>query len=349
MKISVRKVTTVVFGVATVALVAVFAFGQANGPARPDPWADVSITTTKLGTNVYAMEGTASRPLTRARWGILAGADGVLVVDSYYGEMAEKSLEAIRKVSTAPIRYLVNTHGHPDHTGGNAAFKKASPNMTIMSTVNLRERAISKPAEGTFSAFWRGGDPAYFPTLTYEGPVTIYMNNEKVRLIPLPPAHTDGDTMVYFENNHVMMLGDVVRNSGYPNIDGSVQGFIDALGIAIGMATPKTVVNHAHGPMTDRAGMIAQREMIMTVRDRVAKLIKDGTKNLDEVVAAKPTADFDAKVLGEVHKYYDTNSAHGRTYLIPYGFLGQIYNELTRQPAQNLRPGLGRPSPPNAH
>jgi glyoxylase-like metal-dependent hydrolase (beta-lactamase superfamily II) len=175
------------------------------------------------------------------------------------------------------------------------------------------------------------------------------MNGERVRLVPLPPAHTDGDTLVYFEKNDVMMLGDVIRTSGYPNIDGSVQGFIDALGLAAGMATSKTVVNHAHGPMTDRAGLIAQREMIMTVRDRVAKLIENGAKSLDEVVAARPTADYDAKVLGEVDKYYDTNSSHGKTYASPYGFIGQIYTDLTRQPSENLRPGLGRPSPPGTH
>jgi glyoxylase-like metal-dependent hydrolase (beta-lactamase superfamily II) len=155
--------------------------------------------------------------------------------------------------------------------------------------------------------------------VTYNSPITIYMNGEEIRLIPVPSAHTDGDTMVRFPGQDVLMMGDFFRTVGYPNIDrangGSLKGMIDGLQAAIDNTTPTTKVVPGHGPITDRAGIAAHRDMIIALRDRVAKLVQQG-KSQAEVVASKPTADYDGKVP-------NPGTTGDR-------FIGQLYAELKK-------------------
>jgi glyoxylase-like metal-dependent hydrolase (beta-lactamase superfamily II) len=135
------------------------------------------------------------------------------------------------------------------------------------------------------------------PVVTYEGPVTFHMDGEEVHLIPILHAHTDGDTLVHFESNDVLMTGDYFRSLGFPNIDrnngGSLNGMLEGLGITIGMAGPHTKIIPGHGVTVDRAGLIAHRDMILAVRDKVAAMVREG-KTVDEVLAAKPTSDYDS-------------------------------------------------------
>ena len=145
------------------------------------------------------------------------------------------------------------------------------------------------------------------------------MNGEDIRLIPVPAAHTDGDTMVFFPGQDVLMMGDFFRTLGYPNIDrangGSLKGMLDGLQAAIDLAKPTTKVVPGHGAMTDRAGLVAHRDMIIAIRDRVARLVQQG-KTQEEVVAAKPTSDYDTRVPG-------VGTTGDR-------FLGQLYAELKK-------------------
>ena len=138
---------------------------------------------------------------------------------------------------------------------------------------------------------------AALPVVTYEGPVTIHMDGEEVQLIPIHRAHTDGDTLVYFPTNDVLMTGDYFRSIQFPNIDrtngGSLNGMIEGLGITIGMAGPHTKIIPGHGPTVDRAALIAHRDMILVIRDKVAAMVQQG-KTVDEVLAAKPTSDYDS-------------------------------------------------------
>ncbi|MBV9505776.1 MAG: MBL fold metallo-hydrolase, partial [Acidobacteriia bacterium] len=140
---------------------------------------------------------------------------------------------------------------------------------------------------------------AALPLMTYNGPITFHMDGEDVQLIPIPNAHTDGDTMVRFVKADVIMAGDFYRSIQYPNIDrlngGSLSGMIDGLGQIVARSGPNTKIIPGHGPTVDRMAVMAHRDMILTVRDRVTKLIEQG-KSQDEVLAAKPTSDFDAKV-----------------------------------------------------
>lgn len=135
--------------------------------------------------------------------------------------------------------------------------------------------------------------------ITYEGQMTFHMDGEDIRLIPIPRAHTDGDTMVYFPGPDVIMTGDFYRSVQYPNIDrangGSLNGMLDGLGRIIGLAGPNTKIVPGHGPMVGRAEVMAHRDMILAIRDKVSQLISQG-KSQDEIMAAHPTAEFDAKV-----------------------------------------------------
>ena len=263
----------------------------------------VQIKTTKLAPNFYALEGSGGT------MGALVGADGVFVVDSQYAQLTDKLVAAIGQVSNGGrIRFLVNTHVHPDHTGGNENFAKLG--VTLLSRDELRTR-LAVPG--------RGGPPpaASLPLLTYRDRVTLHMNGEDVQLIPVPAAHTDGDTMVYFPASDVIMIGDFYRSIQYPNIDrangGSLQGMLNGLSQAVTLAGPATKIVPGHGPVVDKTAVAAHRDMIVTVRDRVAKLVAQG-QTQEQVVAAKLLADFEAKV-------QQPGTTGDR-------FIGQVYAEL---------------------
>jgi glyoxylase-like metal-dependent hydrolase (beta-lactamase superfamily II) len=264
-----------------------FAFGDAN--AQRD-LSQVEIKTTNVAGNFYALEGVGGTI------GVLVGSDGVLMVDSEFAPLSAKIIAAIRRISDGQIRFLINTHVHGDHTGGNENIAKAG--ATIMARENLRAR-LMKPAP---QANGQPGVPApagALPVVTFDAPMTIHMNGEDVQLIPVPAAHTDGDTMVYFPHLNVLMPGDVYRSVGYPNIDrgngGTLAGMLTGLDAIYRLARPDTRIVPGHGPIVDRNAVAAQRDILIKVRDKVAALIREN-KSQAEVVAAKPTAEFDARV-----------------------------------------------------
>jgi glyoxylase-like metal-dependent hydrolase (beta-lactamase superfamily II) len=215
------------------------------------------------------------------------------MVDSQFAPLSEKIAAAIHQISDKPIRFMVNTHVHPDHTGGNANFGKMG--VTIFARDELRWR-LEHPSPGANGAPGTPAPAAALPVVTYEGPVSIHMDGEDVHLVPIHRAHTDGDTLVYFAHNDVLMTGDYFRSIQFPNIDrtngGSLEGMLEGIGITIGMAGPKTKIIPGHGPTVDRAALIAHRDMILAIRDKVAGMVHEG-KSVDEVLAAKPTSDYD--------------------------------------------------------
>lgn len=268
--------------------------GQAPAPAPAggqQPQQPVQITTTKFGNNFYAIDGQGGR------MGALIGPDGVFLVDAQFPAVTDRLVAAIRQIAPdARLRLLVNTHVHGDHTGGNENFAKLG--VTLLSRPQLRARLLkpSPPAAG-------GNPPAPAPAaalavVTYDDRSTIHMNGEEIQLIPLREAHTDGDTAVRFPGADVLMTGDVFRSVGYPNIDrnngGTLKGMLSSLTLLADTAGPNTTVVPGHGPITNRAGIIAHRDMAVTVRDRVFKLLSQG-QTVEQVVAAKPTADFDER------------------------------------------------------
>lgn len=275
----------------------------AQAPAPPD-YSKVEIQTSQLAPNVYRFEAVG--PALVGNAGILTGPDGIFMVDAQFPQLTDKLVAAIRKVSDQPIKLLVNTHHHPDHSSGDANFAKMG--TVIMSRDELRAH---------LAAGNNPPPPGGLPVLTYKGPVTIHMNGEEVQLIPVPNAHTDGDTMIYFPKADVLMVGDFYRSIQYPNVDrnngGSVKGVVDGLNAVIALAKPTTKIVAGHGPVVDKTVIAANRDMILTIRDRVAALIAQG-KSQEDVIAAKPLADLDAKV-------QQAGTTGDR-------FLGQVYADL---------------------
>jgi glyoxylase-like metal-dependent hydrolase (beta-lactamase superfamily II) len=270
------------FGVTAVLASPAFAQAPAPAAAPQQDFSKVEIKTTRLADNFYTLEGSGGTI------GILAGPDGVFMVDSQYAPLTDKIVAAVKQVSTTPIRFMVNTHVHPDHTGGNENLGKMG--VVLLSSDQLRTRL----AGGA-----RPTPPAGLATLTYDGPVTVHMNGDDVQLIRVRNAHTDGDTMVKFVKADVIMSGDFYRQVGYPypdrNNGGSVQGLIDGLKQLADAAGPNTKIVPGHGIVVNKTEVLAHRDMAIAVRDKVAALVKQG-KTADEIVAMKPTAEWDAKV-----------------------------------------------------
>ena len=270
------------------ALMTISAVAKAQG--EPD-FSKVEIKTTKVADNFYTLEGQGGMI------GILVGSDGVFMVDSQFAPLTEKIVAAVKQVTNQPIRFMVNTHVHPDHTGGNENLGKMG--VIIISRDELRKRL----EDGTPAVNGAGGrapfPPVALPLITYEGKMTFHMDGENVELVPIPHAHTDGDTLVRFVKDNIIMTGDFYRSVGYPNIDrangGSLSGMIEGLTYIVNVAGPDTKIIPGHGPTVGRADVMAHRDMIVALRDKVAQLIEQG-KSVQEVIAAHPTADYDAKV-----------------------------------------------------
>lgn len=247
-------------------------------------WGAVEIKTHHVAGNVYYLEGRGGNI------GLSVGEDGVVMIDDQFAPLTEKIVAAIREISDGEIRFLINTHIHGDHTGGNENLGK----MGVL--ILAHDRVRVRMAEG-----FRGGPPSpnsALPVLTYSDTVTIHLNGEEVHTFPVPPAHTDGDSFIHFRGSDVLHLGDVFRTNGYPFIDttagGTLPGTIEALGIAIGLAGPDTKIVPGHGVVSSREDVIEFRDMVLAVTDRVSKLVEEG-KTYEEVVAANPTAEYDDK------------------------------------------------------
>jgi glyoxylase-like metal-dependent hydrolase (beta-lactamase superfamily II) len=250
----------------------------------------VEIKTNKITDKFYTLDGQGGTI------GVLVGPDGVFMVDTQFAPLSDKIAAAIKQITPQPITFVVNTHVHGDHTGGDENFGKMG--ATIIAREELRFR-LAHPAP---QANGQPGVPTPavgLPKQTYRERLTLHMNGEDVQLIAVPRAHTDGDTMVYFPGLDIIMTGDFYRSIQYPNVDrnngGSLQGLIDGLGMVIGRAGPTTKIIPGHGPTVDRSAVVAHRDLVLAVRDRVAPLVGQG-KSEDEVVAAKVTADLDSKV-----------------------------------------------------
>ena len=257
--------------------------------------------------NIYMIVGAGGNVTVQT------GKDGVLVVDTGLAPMADKTLAAIKSISNGPIRYVINTHYHPDHTGGNAKIRLAGSTIAganvagdiqdaavgaqIISHINVLNR-MSAPTgaqEPTPQAGW--------PTDTFlSDQKKLYFNGEGVDILHQPAAHTDGDSIVFFRRSDVIVTGDIFTTTAYPIIDlaagGSIQGTIDALQKIVDMIIPVygqeggTMVVPGHGRLCDFGDVLNFREMTIIIRDRIQDMIKKGM-TLEQVKAARPTQDYD--------------------------------------------------------
>ena len=270
-------------------LVVCLSIAFATGVFAQQDFSKVEIKTTKLAGNLYSLEGQGGAI------GVLTGPDGILMVDSQFAPLTERIVAAIKAIDPGPIRYLINTHVHGDHTGGNANL--GAMGVTIIARPQLRAR-LEKPGPTATGAPGTPAPAAALPRLTYDAPMTFHMNGEQVQLIPIPGAHTDGDTLVKFVNADVIMTGDFYRSTGYPNIDrangGTLPGMLAGLNKIIELAGPSTKILPGHGAIVDKAAVAAHRDLIIAVRDKIAPMVKKGM-TVEQVTAAKPTSDYDAQ------------------------------------------------------
>lgn len=262
-------------------------------PAAPSPvdYSKVEIKTTDLGDNVYMLEGQGGN-IT-----VAVGKNGIIMVDGQFAPLHDKIKAAISTISNLPIKYLINTHYHGDHTGGNEAFAKDG--ATIVSDINVKIRLAEGTTNGLTGVKVPPAAAGALPTKTYAGGVLkIRLPGRVAALEHIANAHTDGDTYVWFKTANVLSTGDTFTSDRYPNIDfaqgGNIKGMILATDAYLKLTNAKSRIVPGHGPIADKAVLTEYRAMLVTARDRMAKLVKEG-KSEDDVVAAKPFADLDKK------------------------------------------------------
>jgi len=278
---------------AAAALVALGAMAQAQQlqPLAPAPDFDkVVIKTTDLGKRTYVLEGEGGN-IT-----VAVADDGVIMVDSQFAPLHDKIKAAIAALTKQPIRYLVITHFHRDHTGGNEAFGKDG--ATIVAHESVKTHLASGTRNGLTGNMVPPAPAIALPKETYKETMTVRLQDRSAELKHPADVHTDGDTYIYFADANVLVTGDIVFFGRYPNIDflygGSIDGMIRGVDELLKFAKDDTKIVPGHGPVGTKAMMRDYRQMLMEARDRIQKL-KAAGKTEDEVVAAKPNADYDAK------------------------------------------------------
>jgi glyoxylase-like metal-dependent hydrolase (beta-lactamase superfamily II) len=297
---------------------------ERKGPTAVDstgvPLDSVVPQITAVRDGVYMLAGAGGNIVVQA------GGDGVLLVDTQYAALGPKNLAAVRSVTAAPIKYVINTHGHSDHVGGNAFFRgydtageelraDADPQPAILA----HENVVPDMQAGGFGAAW-------LPSELYSATTVVAFNGDRVALLHQPAAHTGGDTIVHFEKAGIIAAGDIYNGLGYPQIDrwkgGSTQGVLAGLDRLIELATPgggraETLVVPGHGAVAAPADVAAYRDMVATIVGRVERMIAAGM-SLEQIQAARPTSDYDER--------YEPESGNWT----PASFVAAIHHDLTK-------------------
>lgn len=259
-----------------------------NGQAQSkDRFADVEIKSENLADGVAVLFGAGGNI------GVSFGPDGTVLIDDQFAPLTPKIEQAISSLGAAPVKYLINTHWHGDHSGGNENFGKAG--ALIMAHDHVRERLLGIQTSG------KGNDPASpkaaLPTITYHDGLTLHLNGDEIRIQHMEHGHTDGDSMIYWTKANVLHMGDLFFNKlSLPFIDlgsgGNARGVLAAADKALTIVNDETKIIPGHGPVANRADLIAYRDMMQTVIAAVGAAQAQG-KSLAEVQAMKPAAKWD--------------------------------------------------------
>jgi len=293
------------------------AFAQNTDPSK------VKLAVSEVAQGISVIEGIEG--FAGGNVGVSVGKDGVFIIDDELEMMSPKLQAELAKLSRSPVRFVINTHFHGDHAGGNAAFGSAGAVILAHDNVRVRlsaaeleqakDKVVAKPGVG-------------LPIVTFAQDVTLHLNGDTVHVFHVPPAHTDGDVVVHFTVANVIHTGDLFLGQGYPFVDsksgGDFQGFIAAADAILAVSDDKTRIIPGHGKVCGRAELRTWRNMLDTVRQRVQKLVKQG-KTLEQALLAKPTADLDAKV--------------SPNFISPDGIVEAAYKSLTAK-----KPAAAKPS-----
>ena len=276
-----------------------------------DGFSDVEIKTQKAGTGVYMLTGKGGN------LGVSTGPDGVFLIDDQFAPLTAKISTAIAAISEQPIRFVLNTHWHPDHTGGNENLGNSG--SVILAHDNVRKRL----AVDNFIKMFQMDAPAMgkagLPVITFSDALTLHLNNDEILVTHVENAHTDGDAVIFFKQANVIHAGDVYFAGMYPFIDsdsgGSVEGTLKAIREILAMADEHTVIIPGHGPLSNKSGLTAYSGMLQTISDRIRTLINKQA-SLEEIQAARPTQDYD--------------DIYGNGFIKNEAFVEMLYQDMTR-------------------
>jgi glyoxylase-like metal-dependent hydrolase (beta-lactamase superfamily II) len=294
-----RKVTVFLLSLALAAL------------AQEKDFSKVEMKVSKVGGNVYMLEGAGGNI------GASVGEDGIVVVDDQYAPLAEKIQAALKGITDKPVRFVINTHYHGDHTGSNAFFQRTAP---VIAQDNVRKRLEQAGVAGNGGSVrmdTKAQPKEALPIITFDHDVTVHLNGEDIRALHFPAGHTDGDSIIFFPRSNVVHMGDDYVTYGFPFIDvdsgGSVNGMIDAVDKVIGQLPPDVKVIPGHGPVGTIDDMRVYLKMLKDTRDVVQAALQQG-KTLDQMKQAK--------ILGPWKKY-------AGDFISEDAYLETVYNSLT--------------------
>ena len=249
-------------------------------------WDGVKIEVTKVSGNVYMLTGSGGNI------GVSAGDDGIVIVDDQYAPLAPKIREALRGITDKPLRFVLNTHFHGDHTGGNESFAKEA---TIIAHENVRKRLASgmnQPGREVPPA-----PTAALPVITFNSSATVHLNGEDIRAVHFPEGHTDGDAIIWFTKSGVVHMGDHFFNGLFPFIDvdagGSVRGFLRNVGMVLGSLPDGVKIIPGHGPLGDKAALQRFADMLKGTVATVESGIRAG-RTLDQMKSDKVLSEWDS-------------------------------------------------------
>lgn len=272
---------------------------------------DVVVTPTQITDKIYMLEGAGGNI------GVFVGEDGVFVIDSQYAELSERVKAAISELSDDPVKYLVNTHWHGDHTGGNENF--GNDNATIIAHENVRERLSNDQIMKAFDREVKAAPEAAWPTLTFKENMTVHINGEDILIFHVHNAHTDGDSFVWFTQSNVLHMGDCFFSGRFPFIDlgsgGSIAGAIKAAEAALMIIDNETKIIPGHGPISNKFDLLKYYTMLSTLHERVADAIEDGQS-------------IDAIKSGNILEGYETGWGDG--FINNEKILDTIWTDLSR-------------------
>lgn len=287
-------------------LAAIFFATISSAPAQEKK---VEFTTIQLSDTVYMLMGSGGNV------GISTGEDGLYIIDDQVRPVTAQLLQAIRKISNKPIRFVINTHYHGDHVGGNETIGGAG--AVIIAHDNIRKRMTTEQV----SIFLKNTTPPYakeaLPVVTFNDRMSLHLNGETATAYYVANGHTDGDSIIHFPASNVIHMGDMYFNGMYPYVDldagGSIEGMVAAADLALSMADESTRIIPGHGPLAITEDLKSYRDFLIKASTNIQALI-DQDMNLEQIIAAKPTQEWDV--------------AQGKKWITPPQFVTFIYNSL---------------------
>ncbi len=290
-------------------LIALALLGLSSSLAAQTNYDTVQVRVVQLSPGLHVLFGAGGNI------GLSTGPDGTFIIDDQFAPLTAKIVAAIRTVTDKPVKFVVNTHWHGDHTGGNENFGNSG--AVIVAHENVRKRMSSEQFIAAMNSRVPASPRAALPVVTFADAVTLHLNGDSIAVTHVSPAHTDGDVIVHFMKANVFHMGDVFNNTGLPFIDrssgGNSAGIVTAADLVYGMSNAQTRIVPGHGQVTDRARLKAWRDAVSAVRERVAREVRAG-KSIEAVLALKLSAEFEKEWPG----------GHER-------FIRAVYDELAKR------------------